>query len=54
MGWGGKGRRVQGGEGMDGLEENKIKGLREEGNARGKKEDRRIKERDEWMLGEKG
>ncbi len=31
VGWGGMGRRVQGGDGMDGLEENKIEGLREEG-----------------------
>ncbi len=39
---------------MDGLEGNKIKGLGEEGNPREKKEDRRIKERKEWMLGGRG
>jgi hypothetical protein len=41
-------------EGMDGLEGNKIKGLGEEGNPRGKKEDWRIEEREEWMLGGRG
>jgi hypothetical protein len=39
---------------MEGLEGNKIKGLGEEGNPRGKKEDRRIKERENGCLEDVG